>query len=181
MEYETQVWAGLGTTFVLVFAAQWLLVGRWRHLYAPPHGAALLGLTWAVALVGLSVGFRFGAGAPLLGMALVVGLPAVALVASFAFRDRRREAVGLPPVRVRVPRHLGAGERILWGAAALAIAAWMIWDVVGAEEQIVFGFLLSRLLFAVWFGHAAWAGRFSRSFRAAFDAEETERAAPPAV
>lgn len=57
------------------------------RLYDPPHGTAVLVLTWIAAVASLWVAFQIGDDWPTLAVALVMlGIP-IALIASFTYRD----------------------------------------------------------------------------------------------
>jgi len=88
-----------------------------RRLYRPPHGAAVLALTWGVCVILFVLGCRADPNRFLLKTGLILGTTTVAGLASLTYRDERRQAQGLPPVTM--PTHLGRKGRFFCGALAL--------------------------------------------------------------
>jgi hypothetical protein len=142
----------------------------WR-LYGPPRGWIVLGLTWLFALGGLAAGLSLEAVAPLVRSLLAVGLPVLAVTASYVHRDLRRGARGMPPVTHTVPVGLDAIDRAGCALAAAASVAGAGWQIFGAESPGWF-IALGLLVLAYGFGQAALCGRFAHSFLAAFELHE---------
>ena len=102
-------WLGTIATFVtiaiVVEIVGWMIAPAFRplsKLYKPPHGKFALALTWLAAVAALWSGLRSNA-SQLSALLMVTAVP-VAIVASFIYRDKDREARGLAPIVARAPQ-----------------------------------------------------------------------------
>ena len=66
------------------------VIAAWRQLYRPPHGQRILAITWITAIVGVVAAATMPSVGPLLRTGLAVGLPGIAMIASFITRDGYR-------------------------------------------------------------------------------------------
>jgi hypothetical protein len=99
------------------------------RLYRPPHGTAVLAVTW-IAAVALTVwAFTRGESTPRLATAAAVLSVPIALLATLTCRDSGRAAQNRPPVQHTLPARLGALGRTaaLLVALASAAAAALLW------------------------------------------------------
>src|SRR4051812_46241852 len=69
------------------------------RLYRPPQGRLVLAATCALAIAGVRWAMINRTAPEGLKVAVVIGLPTIALCAMFIARDQYRAARGLPPVR----------------------------------------------------------------------------------
>lgn len=99
------------------------------RLYAPPHGAVVLALTWIAAIAATTWALMRGEAMPRVAAAAAVLSVPIALLATVTWRDFRRAAQGQPPVHHTVPARFGTVGRILaFGIAVLgAGAAALLW------------------------------------------------------
>ena len=173
MQSTTLVLLGVLLSFAFPVAARHGWPAAFWRLYGPLRGGIVLGLTWLFALGGLAAGLSLDAAAPLVRSLLAVGLPVLAVTASYIHRDLRRDARGMPPVTHTVPAGLDAIDRAGCALAAAASAAGAAWQLFWAESPGWF-VALGLSVLAYGFGQAALRGRFAHFFLAAFELREGE-------
>ncbi|MDT8442507.1 MAG: hypothetical protein RQ723_12740 [Desulfuromonadales bacterium] len=141
-----------------------------RRLFAPPHGAVVLGVTWIVAVWATLLGWALAQTRATPGILLVIFSIPAALVATLVFRDVGRETRGMPPVRMPLPKMLAIKGRLVAGSIAVMLGVTSILSALalGAGGWPA---VLGAGLMAVWLGYATVTGRFPKSLGKIFEIE----------
>jgi hypothetical protein len=155
-------------------------VGRlYTRAYAPPHGLFVLFSTYGLAFVVIRTAFRIEAARPGLSVTLLLGAALAALIGTLVFRDERRSASGLPPVRANIPSSVGFLARAGLLLASLAFAGMAI-GLIAADDAIFLEPIIALSAGALACGLVAMTGRVPWLLRASLgagDAQDTP--APP--
>lgn len=107
--------------------------------------------------------FTIGAERPSLGIALALGAPFLAFIATLVYRDQRREFKGLPPVVTEVPASLGPGIRVTTGIVSGSLLA-LGWIVAASEGLAEWAFVGGVFVLAVALGYIALTARLPDFF-----------------
>ena len=168
------LWLALEVAQLLLGAALWPASRILKRVYTPPHGFAMLTITWAAAAASVWYGWTAGVGRPILGIVLVIGAPVAALLATLTYRDQRLEAFGLPPKVTEVPRHLGLPTRVLLGIGAtvsFAFGAFHVYALGWSEWHTMLAFTALGVVLA----YTTFVGRYPALFLLFLGATERER------
>lgn len=175
----------LGGWFLMELAGEILRpvlrpVGRlYTRAYSPPHGLLGLFATYGLAFVVIRVAYRLEDARPGLSVTLLLGAALAAMIGTLVFRDERRAASGLPPVRANIPSSAGFMARAGLFLASLAFAGMAV-SLVASDNPVLLEPIIAWSAGALACGLVALTGRVPWLLRACLGAGGAQgTSAPP--